>query len=191
MKDLLQHLSSIQPGSITDTVHLEPLLAASWHEFDGGDAQGMAGDKLHGRMNDVVWVPPLLTFTIERHGGTVHGSSRAERHEWTLDVHARTADGVRIGHKQLRPMARRLDVRPLAELVARLILDRQVDNRLRWENDGSVRVQIGKILPAGSAVQQTLQGRRKRFSKALDGLLVRAGWQCVRPNVHRPPAANP
>jgi hypothetical protein len=46
MKDLIQYLGSIQPGSVIDTMHLEPLLAASWHEFDGGGAEGMAGDKL-------------------------------------------------------------------------------------------------------------------------------------------------
>jgi hypothetical protein len=29
----------------------------------------MTGDKLLDRMEKVVWEPPVLTFTIERHGG--------------------------------------------------------------------------------------------------------------------------
>ena len=93
-----------------------------------------------------------------------------------------------IGHKQLSPMAPRLGVRPLAETVARLILEHQVDDRLQWRNDGSVLVQISRIIPTGSAVAQTLAGRRKRLNQAVDNLLARAGWQRVRLNVYRPPA---
>jgi hypothetical protein len=37
----------------------------------------MTGQKLLGRMEEVVWEPPILSFTVERHGGTVQGSSRA------------------------------------------------------------------------------------------------------------------
>jgi hypothetical protein len=188
MTELLDDLKSIQPGSLTNTAHLEKLVAASWDEFDGSAEEGMAGYKLHERMQDVGWNPPRLSFTIERHGGTVLGSSRAERHEWTLDVNDMTATCAKIGYRQIRPMAPRLDVRPLAEEIVQLIMEHKVDDRLKWKDDGTVRVQIGKIIPEGSAIKPTVAGRRRRFRQAVDDLLASAGWQCVNWNVYRPPA---
>jgi len=77
MKQLLEYLVSIQAGPISDTAQLETLLAACWDEFAGSEAEGMAGYKLHGRVDDVHWDSPVLTFVIERHGETVLGSTRA------------------------------------------------------------------------------------------------------------------
>jgi hypothetical protein len=73
-------------------------------------------------------------------------------------------------------MQRRLNVVPLAEEIVRLILERTEDDRLNWNGDSSVRVLIGRILPEGSAVKQTLIGRRKRFRKALMERLEAEGW---------------
>jgi hypothetical protein len=42
------------------------LLAACWQEFNGDDG-GMSGDKLLGRMEEVIWEPPTLSLTVERH----------------------------------------------------------------------------------------------------------------------------
>lgn len=160
MNELLAYLESIQRSAIADTARLEALLAACWDEFDGSAEEGMAGSKLHERMQDVEWNPPRLSFTIERHGGTVLGSSRAECHEWILYVNDMTATCAKIGHKQLRPMATRLDVRPLAEEIAQLIIEHRVDDRLKWKDDGTVRVEIGKIIPEGSAIKPTVAARR-------------------------------
>src|SRR5262245_10155191 len=187
MKQLLAYLGSIQAGSIAVTARLETLLAACWEEFAGSRAEGMTGDKLYDRMENVHWEPPILTFVIERHGGTVHGSSRAEIQGWTLNVDTRTASSYNAGHRQVQPMEARLDIRPLAEEVVQLVIGHQEDERLRWNTDGSVRIQIGKILPTGSAVKQTLNGRRRRFRQRVDELLSNAGWQKVRPNVYAPP----
>ena len=60
----------------------------------------MAGHKLIGRMENVEWHPPILTFLIERHGGTVLGSARAELQRWTVDLDRRTATCERVGHRQ-------------------------------------------------------------------------------------------
>jgi hypothetical protein len=187
MKELLDYLKSIQPGSLTNTAHLERLVAASWHEFHGSAAEGMAAYKLHGRMEDVRWDPPDLSFVIERHGATVLGSSRADRHQWTLNVKDKTAACWKIGYRQIRPMAPRLYVRPLAEEIVRMILEHKVDDRLKWNDDGTVRVKIGKIIPDNAATQ-TVEGRRRRFREAVEDLLGSAGWQRVTWNVYRPPA---
>jgi hypothetical protein len=49
--------------------------------------------------------------------------------------------------------------------------------------DGRVRVLVGKVLAGGSAVAQTLAGRRKRFREALRERLAAEGWLEVRVNV--------
>lgn len=173
---LLTLLATVPPGPITDTAELERRLADCWHEL-AGDHGGMEGRKLLGRMEDVAWNPPLLTFTIERHGATVLGSTRATLQEWTVDLEKWTAYCVEARSRQVRPIQPRLDVRPLAEEIASLIVSRKEDDRLRWYEDGRVRVLIGKVLPEGSAVKQTLAGRRSRFWTALAERLEGEGWR--------------
>jgi hypothetical protein len=172
---LLSHLATTPAGPVADTAAVGRLLAACWDELDADDG-GMVGYKLLGRMEDVAWQPPRLAFTVERHGATVLGSSRAELQRWTVDVAQRTATHGTIGHRQLEPMQARLDVRPLAEEVAGVIVAQQDDERVTWRADGSVKVLIGKVLPKGSAVRETLAARRKRFRLALTERLAEEGW---------------
>jgi hypothetical protein len=182
MDALCDLLAITPPGPIPDTGDLEPLLSACWHEFRGGDG-GMTGQKLLGRMEEVVWEPPILTFKIERHGGTVLGSSRASLQEWRLDLDKQTAWCEERRFRQVRGRQPRLDVRALAEEVASLVLGHQKNGRLKWYEDGRVRVLVGKVLPGGSAVAQTLAGRQKRFREALRDRLAAEGWQEVGVNV--------
>jgi hypothetical protein len=189
MEKLLEYLGSLQPGPVSDTAALEAVLAPCWHMFDGSEAEQMHGGKLRGRMEQVVWKPPILRFVVERHGATVLGSTRAELHHWELNVEKRTALCGPYGFRQVVPMQPRLDVRPMAEEIAQLIIDHQEDERLKWYPDGAVRVHIGKIIPADSAVPRTLEGRRRRFRKAVEELLGEAGWHTIRPNKYGPPDA--
>jgi hypothetical protein len=158
--ELREVLLAIPPGPVTDVDRLDVCLARAWDEFTGDDG-GMIGEKLIGRMESVHWDPPRLTFTIERHGGTVLGSTRATLQHWTVDVERKTVACALGGHRQLRPMAQRLNVDPIAEEIASQIVNRRQDERLKWYPDGRVRVLVGKTLPGGSAVEQTLAGRRK------------------------------
>jgi hypothetical protein len=185
ISDLRALLESIPPGPISDTTELASLLADCWDEFDCRKG-GMTGDKLSGRMEDVSWSPPLLHFTIERHGGTVNGSSRAKLQDWWVDVERETANFASDRHRQLYPMAPRLDVRPLAEETARLIVAHRPDARLKWNTDGSVRVLPGKIIPSKGTAKQTLLERRKRFRKALQELLAQERWSESKLNTYRP-----
>lgn len=185
--NLFEYLESMPPGPIAETADLEMLLAECWDDIPGANQQGMSGDKLPGRMEDVVWNPPVLAFVIERHGATVNGSTKAERQKWVLDIVARTASWENVGYRPVRRRQSNLDLRPVAEEIAQLILARKPDQRLKWNENGSVRVLIGEILPEGSAVAQTLAGRRMRFRKKLDQLLLSEGWQKIRPNIYAPP----
>lgn len=175
MNNLTQYLASIPAGPINDTANVESLLAACWGQFTGDDG-GMQGYKLRGRMEDVAWNPPRLTFVVERHGGTVHGSSRAELQHWTVDLETKTATLEKVGHRQLSAMQRRLDVEPLAEKVASLVASGQEHEWLEWRSASRVHVVIGRILPKGSAAKRTLEGRRKRLREALRERMEGTGW---------------
>lgn len=48
--------------------------------------------KLIGRMESVTWTPPILTFRIERHSGTVNGSVYAEMQCWDVDCEQMSAN---------------------------------------------------------------------------------------------------
>ena len=181
--DLLNHLATLPPGPIIDTGDLARLLADVWHEFSGDDG-GMEGRKLLGRMEHVAWNPPLLTFNIERHGGTVLGSKRANLQEWALNVEEKTVTCVEARRRQLSPMQPRLDVGPIAEEIASQIVNRQEDHRLKWYADGRVRVLIGKILPEGSVVKQTLAAHRRRFWAVMKERLAEQGWHVCGTNVY-------
>ncbi len=44
-----------------------------------------------GRMEDVRWEPPVLSFRIERHGAMGVGSTRAELQNWRVDFDLKPA----------------------------------------------------------------------------------------------------
>jgi hypothetical protein len=187
MKKLLEYLGSIQPGPISNESDIDSLLAACWDEFDGSEAESIEGYKLLGRMEDIIWKPPILIFIIERHGATVQESSRVELHEWKVNVKDKTAKCYKGRFRQLQRKQPKLDVGPIAKEIVQLILDYQEDERFKRNQDGSVLIKIGEIIPAGSAFKQTIEGRRRRFREKLNELLSNAGWQKVRTNVYSPP----
>jgi hypothetical protein len=144
----------------------------------------MTANKLLGRIEEISWEPPTLSFIIERHGGMTYGSSRAELQYWSIDVDEGTAAFGPGSYRQKRPRQPPLDVKPLAREVADLIENGISDERLEWGKD-EVRVQIGKIIPSEYQPKETLTGRRKRFRKALSEELEPKGWIQVRPNSFR------
>ena len=148
-----------------------------------GDDGGMTSTKLVGRMENVLWQPPKIIFHIERHGATVRGSSRAELQEWTIDLEQRTKTLRTVGRRQVRPMQECFAVQSVAEEIGAAILAGRPDDRLKWDGTGHVRLLIGKVLPEGSAVKDTLAVRRKRLREALVALIAPAGWKMVMANV--------
>ena len=184
---LKDHLFALPAGKIvetTETAALWNLLADCWSSFEGSNAEGMQAYKLHDRMEDVDWNAPILTFTIERHGGTVMGSSRAELHEWTLDLDKQTAHCATARSRQVEPRAKALNVKPIADELAGLIADKCSDPRLKWLNELEVHVLIGKIIPADGP-KETVAGQRKRLRAALTKNLNVLGWHEKKtPNVY-------
>lgn len=180
-QDPIDRLKALLPEALSTKPAVESLLAQVWDSLVGDDG-GMVGRKLHGRMEAVAWNPPMLTFQIERHGAAGLGSSRAEVQEWTVDLEQRTKSVLVVGRRQLHQPQTRLDVMPVAEELAIAILGGRQDPRLNWNGPGRVRVLMGEVLPTGSAVKETLAGRRKRLREAVAALLAPAGWQAVGSN---------
>lgn len=183
MDQLKQHLSKLSEGPIADDDDTGILLALAWESLsqDGG---GMTGDNILGRTEKMQWNPPFLTFQIERHGGTVRGSTRATIQRWTVDIEAKSASHDDSGFRQVRQRAKPLNVERLARKVAQLVSDGSSDNRLNWYTDGRVRVRVSKIIPKDDTPQQTLVGRRKRFRAALVKVLQGKGWERIKRDVY-------
>ncbi len=183
MNELKEYLSSIPHGEISDTGQLEKFLAESWNDIAGDDG-GMKGYKLHKRMEQVTWNPPNLTFVIERHGGIGVGSTRAELQHWTVNIDEMKAYAGNAGYRQIYKRQPPLNVKPIAEEIAALIIKRQQDDRLKWIGDGQIRVQISKIIPTDSSCKQTAKGRRKRLRTALGEKLLPYGYKEIRAGVY-------
>jgi hypothetical protein len=171
-----KYLNELAPGPIEDTPTIEGLLASCWHEI-GGDDGGMVGYKLKGRMEDVVWSPPLLRFRIERHGATVYGSVYAEVQNWSVNLDAKTASLEGSTRRQVGTKDKRLNVEPIATALAKSICEHTVNPALRWDSEDKVKVLVAKIIPTTN--QQTTSARRKRFWKALENKVGPYGWQRV------------
>lgn len=170
---LRSRLANLKPGPIDVDSQLASDLASSWDALIGSDQESMTADKV-GRLENLKWNPPLLSFDIERHGSTVRGSSRAEVHTWTVDVMAATADVTTGGFRQIKPRAAPWDANNGVEVVLEAVREHRDEPYLKWKGD-DFRVLTGNIIPPGP--KQTTAGRSKRFRTLLADRLTTNGWQ--------------
>jgi hypothetical protein len=188
IRELSSLLGKVPAGNVPTSIsdELFKLVMASWDEFANSDETRMEAWKIlrDEGPKEVAWSPPQLSFTIERHGGTVLGSTRAERQRWTLDLKRGTADYSQIGFRQLYPNAPKLDVKGLADEVCKAVQEgpsstsRHVsDGVIVWKNDDELTVFHGKIV--GGEYRQTVSGRRKRFRADLETKMKMVGWELI------------
>ena len=175
MSSLEACLKSHPQGPIEHFSEVEPLLAAEWNSLScHSDDHKTSPEKLYGRMEEVSWNPPFLRFKLERHGGTVNGSTRAELHYWVVNVEERTCGIERIGKRQLHPMSERVYVKPVAEEIAAIILRNGDDPRIKWTpTRDKVTIKLSQML--GGEFEQTRAGRRKRFQAVIEPILTAKG----------------
>ena len=172
-------------GPVADTDELTSLLAHCWDKFEGGGETKMEGWKLRRGIEDATWQPPYLEFLFVRHPAYVRGSKWGNLQRWCLDVEAVTAEVNEEGRRLLAPMGKRLNTKPIAESLANAILSGQPHERFKKLPDGSVQLDIGRIIPETlETPKQTTSGQRKRLRRELLELLERHGWQETRPNVY-------
>jgi hypothetical protein len=60
MDALRRFLLPLPPGPVSEVEELGVLVAACWPAFDQNHTGGMKAEKLYGRMESVLWEPPLL-----------------------------------------------------------------------------------------------------------------------------------
>jgi hypothetical protein len=180
---LKKHLFALAPGEIAETGRVTALLAGCWHEFVGAESQRMHAGKL-GRMEDVCWEPPVLSFRIERHGAMGVGSTRAELQNWRVDLNRKTAQSESSSYRQALPRAEGVRIEPIARELADSIIAGSSDQRLKWQSDETVRILMAKIFPYDSGYMQTVTGRRQRLRAALETLVAENGWREIRRDVY-------
>jgi len=93
-----------------------------------------------------------------------------------------TASIVQEKQRHIRPNDRPLDIKPIVQAVAEIIISGRSDGRTSIMSDGRVKVAIGRVIPETNP--QTTTARRKRFRKQLAAQLEPNGWKEVRPNVY-------
>lgn len=151
------------------------LLGNCWTALEGSDAENTKWNKLY-RSESIQWNPPILSFILERHGGLVLGSTRADVHYWNVDVEMGTASIERKGYRQKERTSPRMNTKPIAQEIAKLILNGALDSRLNWDADKEyVILTISKIIPE-ACYQRTTQGRRDKFKAYLEEILIEHGW---------------
>jgi hypothetical protein len=137
------------------------------------------------RLEDLSWNPPVLSFTIERHGATVLGSTRGELHKWTVNPGLATAHCISGGYRQLMPTAPKLDVQSIAARVCDAVQQGPASNCdlvkkgiVVWHGSDHVSIKHGALVPS-DGYQQTVAGRRRRFRNELTSRMNTLGWQLV------------
>jgi hypothetical protein len=156
------------------------LLADCWPDLEGGSGTSMTAHKLD-RVESLSWIPPVLTFIIERHGGTVLGSTRADLYTWSVDLNVGTAKPIKTGYRQIVPTAARLNVKAIAARVRDVVRERpgsssQVVEKgiLFWHSNNQCSIRHGKLI--SGAFARTITDRRRRFRIELVRLMKEIGW---------------
>lgn len=181
LADLRQILTTVAPGPVsnTDFDRVVNALRWCWDSLSGAREAAMAEHKID-RAEDLRWAPPVLTFEIERHGGTVLGSTRAEIQRWDIDIEAGTATFDDTGYRQIRPTSKRWYPKDDAVKISAAILEDRSEPFLAWRSDRSaVRVLTREVLPDPGGPKETRAGRTRRLYAALAEHLEPHGWHRV------------
>ena len=153
------------------------ILGENWEDIPGANCEKTYPYKIKRAQDEPMkWEAPILSFKLERHGGTVMGSKKAEIHSWVIDTQKRRAQIVNKSPRYLVPPDRKWDPTPLAQELFRAIAQRQEHPNLKWDNENTTVRLIGirDLIPGDN--NQTLQGRRKKFRENLQELLSEKGW---------------
>lgn len=168
-------LKELPTGEIQDSDAVCSLLQDCWDLLEGSHDEKTFSTKIQ-RAEGMSWNPPILSFALERHGGTVNGSSRADLHYWYVDVEQGTASIETGKYRQLRPELPRMDTNVLAKEVAERILNRLEHSTLEWNTEQDyVVIKISEIIPTNASAQTTT-ARRKRFNNTLEAIMVENKW---------------
>jgi hypothetical protein len=126
-----------------------------------------------------------LRFDIERHAGTMNGSTRAHLHTWEITPDGRGCDIVRETYRQLAARANSYtmkDARKSAFAVMRLLSGgRKNRGEMKVLDDGRVVIFAQRLVDLGQ-YKRTRIGRCIQFLKALEDVVETRGWRVVMAN---------
>jgi hypothetical protein len=197
-------LRDVPQGPIDNIDLVLSLLKGCWNELMGSNDTSMRDFKVD-RAEQFSWRTPSLSFTIERHGATVVGSTRAELQNWTVNLDSASAYHSEGRFRQLVRQAPRLDVKSIVARVCDAVQQgpRSECDLVRkgivfWSSEGEVIIKHGALVP-GDGYRQTVAGRRRRFRQELAAKMSERGWKLrrvqrsmtfVRASVNEPPPAS-
>ena len=147
-------------------------LIVLWVETElHGDDEGMTVNKLLvDRVENLRREDDLVRFEIERHGGTVRGSSRAHVQHWVIDVLRRERWIEMTTFRQLSERAKAVSVEQFVAPIIEGI--ESADPRVVFSlANGGVRVNIEAFIP-NVGYRETIQGRRRRLRLRLNQVLA-------------------
>jgi hypothetical protein len=185
--EMLDHMSVLRTfldaqgtGPVVDGKGLIAHLGPVWPTLAGAGDETMEPWKL-GRMENPVWQPPVLTFVIERHGGSALESTHASLQAWTIDLNWVTAIPATIGYREGLARPAPLRVASLVAEIVRLVVNGLDDRRLKWSIDRqTVDIAVGEII-LDDGPKVTVAGRKRRFRVRLKREMAAAGWTKTGP----------
>jgi hypothetical protein len=174
---LASTLTASPVGPISDEGTVRSLLYDAWDDLLISNHGGFNKDKHIYRAVNLTWNPPYLTFDVERHGGFVQGSSRADIQSWSVDIQANSATNTSSRSKQMRPASPRMDMAPIVARVGVLVSEHSDDPWITWldEEKSRCKVNITQIIP-DHGPSETVRERRRRLNRDLEKVLGAAGW---------------
>ncbi len=146
--------------------------------MDGSDDQNTWANKLHRLERPTIEQDGCITFQLERHGGTVNGSTRAHLHTWQVNLTKKTATITRHGHRQLQA-TKRWDYKTAAHEILAVVEAGQQHQAVSWIKEFThFQLTLNKVVPGGA--QQTVTSRNRRFKEFFIKEAADQGWTCVK-----------
>ncbi|GAB1482883.1 hypothetical protein MASR2M78_16990 [Treponema sp.] len=178
-------LSTVPDGSIIENREtILTLLTKAWNSIQGTEQTSLFAEKLW-RIEELEKKEGKLYFQIERHGGTVNGSSRASLYSWEIDLASGKAIITKETFRQLSKAEKRLDVRPIAQELANSIISKQDNPYLHWNSEKtSCKILISEVIPATN--MQTTMARRRRLRSEINSLINSAQLEVTDRNKIQP-----
>ena len=177
--ELIDYAESLSPGelSVDERKILINLLSKSWDELQGSSAEKTTFDKLF-RAENLRVDYPMIYFELERHGGLVNGSTRADIHRWEINLEQSKAILRSRTYRQVSSLDKRYNATEAARMVSKNIINGEDHEYLTWDAEKTrVTVILNKIVP--SSYSRTTQGRNKRFREELQEMMNNTGWDRV------------
>ncbi|BFN37822.1 hypothetical protein [Fidelibacter multiformis] len=184
LEALRKYLESLPSGKIEkgqDVFKVKHYISNCWDIFKYSDGKNINSVINNKPIYNVVWNPPVIKFKIPEYYNN-RSTTRVDCEEWHLDLDTKIAKCYIGGYIQLLPKKPRLNVKPIAEELVPIIINRKEDPRIEWKKDGSVRIKLGEIITSDRQFNRTVQDRRKRFKAELNRLLEEQGWHMLKPN---------